>query len=172
MRIIVAFAWVLLLGLPTLAQAQDVNSYTEAQQWRLAEVQLVQSLESPIENVRAQALRNAIIFSTLYRDKVDLGNAVGTIRALYEDDGRANRKLALAALQAIGNNRATTYLARHVTAEDRVGVHGADAAIVDRQFCVVIGVVAGMGAGSSSEGRCVVKPHVGPEIFGRELPAR
>ena len=118
MRIIVAFAWVLLLGFPTLAQAQDVNSYTEAQQWRLAEVQLVQSLESPIENVRAHALRNAIIFSTLYRDKVDLGNAVGTIRALYEDEGRVNRKLALAALQAIGNNRAATYLARHVTAEE------------------------------------------------------
>ncbi len=118
MRIIVAFAWVLLLGLPTLAQAQDVDSYTEAQQWRLAEVQLVQSLESPIENVRAQALRNAIIFSTLYRDKVDLGNAVGASRALYEDDGRANRTLALSALQAVGNNRATTYLARHVTAEE------------------------------------------------------
>ena len=118
MRIIVAFAWVLLLGLPTLAQAQDVKSYTEAQQWRLAEVQLAQSLESPIENVRAQALMNAIIFATLYRDKVDLGNAVGEIRALYEDDGRANRKLALAALQAIGNNRTTTFLARHVTAEE------------------------------------------------------
>ncbi len=118
MRIIVAFAWVLLLGLPTLAQAQDVNTYTEAQQWRLAEVQLAQSLESPIENVRAQALKNAIIFATLYRDKVDLGNAVGAIRAVYEEDGRANRKLALAALQAIGNNRATTYLARHVTAEE------------------------------------------------------
>ena len=118
MRIIVAFAWVLLLGLPTLAQAQDVKTYTEAQPWRLAEVQLVQSLESPIENVRAQALRNAIIFATLYRDKVYLGNAVGAIRTLYEDEGRANRKLALAALQAVGNNRATTYLARHVTAEE------------------------------------------------------
>lgn len=118
MRIIVAFAWVLLLGFPTLAQAQDVKSYTEAQQWRLAEVQLVQSLESPIENVRAQALRNAIIFATLYRDKVYLGNAVGAIRALYEDEGWVNRKLALAALQAVGNNRATTYLARHVTAEE------------------------------------------------------
>ncbi len=118
MRIIVAFAWVLLLGFPTLAQAQDVKSYTEAQQWRLAEVQLVQSLESPIENVRAQALRNAIIFATLYRDKVYLGNAVGAIRALYEDEGWVNRKLALAALQAVGNNRATTYLARHVTVEE------------------------------------------------------
>ena len=118
MRIIVAFAWVLLLGFPTLAQAQDAKSYTEAQQWRLAEVQLVQSLESPIENVRAQALRNAIIFATLYRDKVYLGNAVGAIRALYEDEGWVNRKLALAALQAVGNNRATTYLARHVTAEE------------------------------------------------------
>ena len=118
MRIIVVFAWVLLLGLPTLAQAQDVEPYTEAQQWRLAEVQLTQSLESPIENVRTQALKNAIIFATLYRDKVDLGNAVGAIREVYEEDGRANRKLALAALQAIGNNRAIIFLARYVTAEE------------------------------------------------------
>ncbi len=116
MKTIAVFAVVLLLGLP--AQAQEVDSYTEAQQWRLAEMQLTQSLESPIENVRTQALKNAIIFATLYRDKVDLGNAVGAIREVYEEDGQANRKLALAALQAIGNNRATTYLARHVTAEE------------------------------------------------------
>ncbi len=118
MRTIVALALMLLLGLPTLAQAQKVESYTETEQWRLAEVQLAQSLESPIDNVRKQALKNAIIFATLYRDKADLSKAVGAIRVVYEEDGQANRKLALAALQAIGNNRAATYLARYVTAEE------------------------------------------------------
>ena len=118
MRTIVALALMLLLGLPTLVQAQKVESYTETEQWRLAEVQLAQSLESPIENVRTQALKNAIIFATLYRDKADLGNAVGVIREVYKEDGRVNRKLALAALQAIGNNRAITFLARYVTAEE------------------------------------------------------
>ena len=118
MRTIVALALMLLLGLPTLAQAQKVESYTETEQWRLAEVQLARSLESPIDNVRTQALKNAIIFATLYRDKVDLRNAVGAIREVYEEDGQANRKLALAALQAIGNYQTNTFLARYVTAEE------------------------------------------------------
>ncbi len=118
MRTIVALALMLLLGLPTLVQAQKVESYTEAEQWRLAEMQLAQSLESPIDNVRKQALKNAIIFATLYRDKIDLSKTVGVIREVYEEDGQTNHKLALAALQAIGNYRTTTFLARYVTAEE------------------------------------------------------
>ena len=118
MRTIVALALMLLLGLPTLAQAQKVESYTEAEQWRLAEMQLAQSLESSIDNVRKQALKNTIIFATLYRDKIDLSKVVGVIREVYEEDGQTNHKLALAALQAIGNYRTTTFLDRHVTAEE------------------------------------------------------
>ena len=118
MRTIVTLALMLLLGLPTLAQAQKVESYTETEQWRLAEVQLAQSLESPIDNMRKQALKNAIIFATLYRDKVDMSKAVGVIRVVYEEDGQANRKLALAALQAIGNYQTTTFLSRYVTDEE------------------------------------------------------
>ncbi len=118
MRIIVTLALMLLLGLPTLVQAQDIDSYTEAKQWRLAEIQLAQSLESPIDNVRKQALRNAILFATLYRDKVDMSRAVGVIRVVYAEDGPANRKLALAALQAIGNYQTTTFLSRYVTDEE------------------------------------------------------
>lgn len=118
MRIIVTLALMLLLGLPTLVQAQDIDSYTEAKQWRLAEIQLAQSLESPIDNVRKQALRNAIIFATLYRDKADMSKAIGAIREVYEEDGPANRKLALAALQAIGNYQTTTFLTRYVTDEE------------------------------------------------------
>lgn len=118
MRTIVALALMLLLGLPTLVQAQKVESYTEAEQWRLAEVQLARSLESPIDNVRKQALKNAILFATLYRDKIDLSKVVGVIREVYEEDGQTNHKLALAALQAIGNYQTTTFLARYVTAEE------------------------------------------------------
>ena len=46
---------------------------------------------------------------------MDLGSAVSAISEVYENDNRrVNRKLALAALQAIGDYRATDYLARHV----------------------------------------------------------
>ena len=114
-----ALALVLLLGLPTLANAQDNGVYTEQQMWRLASAQLVETLDSEIHGVRTQALRNAIIYATLYRDKVDLGDAVGALRKVYEqDEAQGHRKLALAALQAIGGISATSYLARHVSAEE------------------------------------------------------
>ncbi len=115
MKTYLALALMVLLGLPALAQAQEIDSYTEAQKWKLARIQLVETLESPVEGIREQSLKNAIIFATLYRDKVDLGGAVSAISEVYENDNRrVNRKLALAALQAIGDYRATDYLARHV----------------------------------------------------------
>ena len=107
-------ALILLLGLPLVASAQEINSYTEAQQWMLAEAQLVETLQSPVVGVRTQALKNAIVLATLYRDKVDLSSAVSAIEQVYEDDNAATRKLALAALQAIGDRWAAAYLARHV----------------------------------------------------------
>ena len=115
MKTYLALALMVLLGLPALAQAQKIDSYTEAQKWKLARIQLVETLESPVEGIREQSLKNAIIFATLYRDKVDLGGAVSAISEVYENDNRrVNRKLALAALQAIGDYRATDYLAHHV----------------------------------------------------------
>ena len=116
MKTLTVFTLLLLLGLPTLAHAQKGNLYTEGQKWQLASLQMVSSLESSIDDVKTQSLKNAIIYATLYRDKVDLSGAVSALRTVYEKDKRANhRKLALAALQAIGNNRAADYLARHVT---------------------------------------------------------
>ena len=114
MKSIAVFALLLLLGLPTLARAQD--TYTDDQKWQLASLQVVESLESSIDDVKTQALKNAIIYATLYRDKVDLNRAVPALRTVYEKDARADhRKLALAALQAIGSSRAADYLARHVS---------------------------------------------------------
>ena len=119
MKTYLACALMVLLGLPALAQAQDADAYTEAQKWKLVTIQLVETLEMTIDDVKTQALKNAIIYATLYRDKVDLGSAVGALRKVYEEDNhRSHRKLALAALQAIGNNRTTTFLVRHVTDEE------------------------------------------------------
>ena len=116
MKTLAAFALLLLLALPTMAQAQEDRTYTEDQKWMLASAQLTASLESPIDDVKTQALKNAIIYATLYRDKVDLGRSVSALRTVYEEDTRAaHRKLALAALQAIGNTRAADYVARHVS---------------------------------------------------------
>ena len=101
---------VLLLAAP--ATAQDVPVITEAEQWTLNRMQLIESLDSPITLVRTQALKNAIVFATLYRDKVNMNGAVEAIETAYKTDPDAtNRKLALAALQAIGTRRARMYLA-------------------------------------------------------------
>ena len=115
-KTVAAFALLLLLALPTVVQAQDARTYTEDQKWMLASAQLTASLEASIDDVKTQALKNAIIYATLYRDKVDLSRSVPALRTIYEKDARADhRKLALAALQAIGNTRAADYLARHVS---------------------------------------------------------
>ncbi len=119
MKTFAVFALLLLLGLPTLAHAQDDNTYTDDQKWQLVSLQMVESLESPISDVKTQALKNIIIYATLYRDKVDLSRTVSALRTVYEKDARADhRKLSLAALQAIGTSRAADYLARHVSAAE------------------------------------------------------
>ena len=115
MKSIAMLVLVLLLGLPIAAHAQDRVSYTPETKWRYIERQLVETLESSVDGIRTQSLKNAVIYATLYRDQVDLSSAVGAIRKVYEDDEQAsNRKLALAALQAIGSEWAKHYVARHV----------------------------------------------------------
>ena len=113
MKSIAMLVLVLLLGLPIAAHAQDRVSYTPETKWRYIELQLVETLESSVDGVRTQSLKNAVIYATLYRDQVDLSSAVSAIRTVYEDDA-SNRKLALAALQAIGSEWAKHYVARHV----------------------------------------------------------
>ncbi len=113
MKSIAMLVLVLLLGLPIAAHAQGRVSYTPETKWRYIELQLVETLESSVDGVRTQSLKNAVIYATLYRDQVDLSSAVSAIRTVYEDDA-SNRKLALAALQAIGSEWAKDYVVRHV----------------------------------------------------------
>lgn len=119
MKSVIVFATAVLFALPGLAHAQDSGFYTEGERWVLNELQLVESLQSPIDGVRTQALRNAIIFATLYRDHTSLDGALDALRLVYEADVRPeNRKLALAALQSLAHESTRRYLARRVTVEE------------------------------------------------------
>lgn len=87
-------------------------SYNSEVFWQLATKQVVHSLASEHIHIRSQTLKNAIVFSTLYRDRIDLGAAVNTIaKVAKNDESSENRRLALAALQAIGSFRAKHHLA-------------------------------------------------------------
>ena len=101
------------------AQPQENGSYESDVFWQLAAKQVVVSLDSDNSHVRSQTLKNAIVFSTLYRDRIDLGIAVDSIAEVAANDEMSeNRRLACAALQAIGSFRAKNHLARLQGIED------------------------------------------------------
>ncbi len=123
MQMLRTIALALLVGfaMPVIVQAQGTaTNYDQSdRQWKLVASQITSNLEMSIDNVRTQTLRNTIIFATLYRDKVDLRRCVTALRSVYENGANATqRKLALAALTAIGSSGASNYLARHVHAAE------------------------------------------------------
>lgn len=101
------------------AQAQTSSTYDSDILSQLAAKQVVLSLDSEYHHVRAQTLKNVIVFSTLYRDHVHLGSAVRAIANLAEvDSNDQNQRLAVAALRAIGSFRAKHYLTELDTLEE------------------------------------------------------
>lgn len=111
MKLLLALFAALILTAPPVVQAQNAQEYDEGVVWQLAAKQVVLSLDSEYSHVRAQTLKNVIVFSTLYRDQIDLRPAVKSIADVAESDlSDQNRSLALAALQAIGSSRAKQHL--------------------------------------------------------------
>lgn len=113
---LVFLAMIAAVALVPAAQAQPQESAPESYEsdvfWQLATKQVVESLDSEYLHIRSQTLKNSIVFSTLYRDRVDLSAAVDAIARVAElDESSENRTLALAALQAIGSFRAKQHLA-------------------------------------------------------------
>lgn len=107
----------LVLLLAPSASAQDAR--TPELQQTATTLQLIASLQSPIDDVRAQSLKNAIYFATLYRDRMDLNAVAGVVRTVYQHDARAeNRRLALAALQAIASPHTQRFLTNRVSPEE------------------------------------------------------
>ncbi len=87
--------------------------------WSLVATQIKASLVDGQEDIKTQTLKNAIVFATLYRDKVDLSGSVSAIREVYQHSKMAtNQRLALAALQAIGTSRAQDFVTRNTTPEE------------------------------------------------------
>lgn len=94
------------------AQSQERSVYENDVVWQLAAEQVVRSLASEYDHVRGQTLKNVIVFATLYRDKVDVSPAVSAIADMAKNEvSSEHRRLAMAALQAIGSFRAKQHLA-------------------------------------------------------------
>lgn len=105
------FVAVLLTNAPVM-HAQSVDTQPHEIIWQLAAKQVVVSLQSEYTHVRAQTLKNVIVFSTLYRDRMDVESTVNSVAEVARNDpNEQNRRLALAALQSIGSFRARQFLA-------------------------------------------------------------
>lgn len=117
MKTLLSLFVVLTLSFVSVAEAQQqtkvLEPYGEHMFRQLTTIQLERSLDSPLAMVRAQTLKNAVVFTTLYRDRVDLTNAIPRIAEIAkEDESYQNRRLALATLRAIGTARANRHLSR------------------------------------------------------------
>lgn len=116
LRTLPAFLLLLSLAAPALAQSKAEDSPVRDHYWTLVSAQLGASLGAADAAVQPQALKNAIVFATLYRDKIRMQHHVRVLRGVADSSpSQANRQLAIAALQAIGSGRAVEYLARSVS---------------------------------------------------------
>lgn len=112
MKRILACIAIAALAITPIAEAQSIDMEGEDLVWELAAKQVVVSLDSDYAHVRSQTLKNVIVFSTLYREQVDLRPAVKFIAKVAKHDvSDQNRRLALAALQSVGTIRAKQHLA-------------------------------------------------------------
>lgn len=118
MKSLLVFSVVVLFGFVAARDGRTQELSPDAFR-NLISTQLVESLESPLPTVRSQTLKNAIVFSTLFRDRVDLRPSVPVIaRLAREDAAGSNRRLAVAALRSINTPRARRYLAELSDMED------------------------------------------------------
>ena len=116
MKKLAIFLLIVFCVAPVFAQESITPAQDEKVRWTLASEQIKRSLDSPNEQVRTQTLKNMIVMATLYRDKVDLSAHTNQVRRVYEGStSRAQRKLSLAALQAIGGYRALDYMERNAS---------------------------------------------------------
>ena len=116
MKKLVIFLLIVLCVPPVFAQEPKAPLEDEKVRWTLASEQIKVALDSPNELIRTQTLKNAIVMATLYRDKINMSVHTNLIRRTYEGStSRAQRKLALATLQAIGGYRAYDYIERNAS---------------------------------------------------------
>jgi len=113
------FAVAVLLGSTAPAFAQNTDFATkDADQWKQLSRQLVESLNSPIAQIKQGTLQHINFFATYHKDNVDLSEAVPQLIKIYEtDDNEGFRILALVSLNAIGDRSIMLYLSETVQRE-------------------------------------------------------
>ena len=113
------FAVAVLFGSTAPALAQDTDLATkDASEWKQLSHQLVESLASPILQVKQGTLQHINFFATYHKDDVDLTVAVPKLIDIYEtDDNEGLRILALTSLHAIGDRSTMMYLSDIVQRE-------------------------------------------------------
>ncbi len=118
-------ALLLALGMASTLQAQD-RPYEDKDDawWGRLEMQFASALESPIPQVKVQTMRHIIFFAANYPDKVDMGLSVPTLLDIYDYAAREDlRVLALAAIDAVGDEYAMQHLTARVERETSARVH-------------------------------------------------
>ena len=113
------FAATVLLGSTAPAFAQNTEFATkDATAWKQLSRQLVESLDSPIDQIKLGTLQHINFFAAYYKDQVDLSEAVPSLIDIYEtDDHEGLRILALTSLNAIGDRSIMVYLSETVQRE-------------------------------------------------------
>ena len=118
---VIAYFFVLAIAFagtaPAFAQTTDFAT-KDADEWKQLSLQLVESLDSPIAQVKQGTLQHINFFATYHKEDVDLSVAVPKLIDIYEtDDNEGSRILALTALNAIGDRSIMIYLSETVNSE-------------------------------------------------------
>lgn len=113
------FAVALAATAPVFAQDADTKYATmNGLQWKQLSQQLTLSLDSPIAQIKQEALQNINFFATYHNDKIDLTEAVTKLIEIYEDDAKEGfRILALTSLHALNDRSVMRYLSNAVRTE-------------------------------------------------------
>jgi len=117
MKAIVYFVLIAIFAIPSMAQ-DATAPITDELRWFLTTVQVQSSLEDAQDVARTQTIKNTIVLATLYRDKIDLSRSISALRKIHgQASSEKDRRLALAALQAIGTDLAREYVTLNATPE-------------------------------------------------------
>ncbi|HET6566653.1 MAG TPA: hypothetical protein VFG50_01730 [Rhodothermales bacterium] len=123
MKRLLLLSLTLLITLPAFSQSPKYP-YGSDGWWRNVSNQTITILSSPVPSVRTQALKNCIYYVTYHPDRITLEKAVKPIIKLHQRDSDPYvRKLAVAALEAIGDMSAKRYLAMAVSPDEARASH-------------------------------------------------
>ncbi len=108
-----------LFVIPASAQEHETLDERSENFWRLMELQVSQSFDSELENIKITQLENIVRMGALYRHKVNFSDSVPAIINYYkgcaDEYGRA---LAIAALQSIDSVEGRSYLRKRINNDE------------------------------------------------------